>query len=321
MSTVRYYRWDDAGAPVLSGQVGALNAVLRACLVGTSGIAYGSKPSAGWSEAFIGAASNIAAFRNNPADGASGCYVRVNDNAPGSAGARESQIQAFASMSDINTGVNETASPWIRKSSTADATARRWLVVADGMTAWIYTYCLAGASSEGFGRDTTLAGFGDYACVDAANAFRFFAMGRSLPNYSRLGPAIFDGASPFGNDDGFTTPSLDGISALLKPSLSHPVYYTNLSHGLGGTFSPASPHAITGDNYFHSNPTIHVRAGGVLGRLRGLVLPYQTIIGNTEGVEFPGFAGQIVVKTRIQLDWTNNEVGACLLLDSLGPWP
>lgn len=53
-STVRYYRYDDAGAPTITGQVGSLTTLLRTVLVGTAGIAYGSKPSAGWTEQFAG---------------------------------------------------------------------------------------------------------------------------------------------------------------------------------------------------------------------------------------------------------------------------
>ena len=37
--TVRVYRWDDASAPVLTGEVGKLAALLKACLV----TGYGAK--------------------------------------------------------------------------------------------------------------------------------------------------------------------------------------------------------------------------------------------------------------------------------------
>lgn len=319
MSTVRYYRWDDAGAPTLSGQVGSLITILRKCLVGVAGVAYGSKPSAGWSESFIGAATNIAAFRNNTSDGGSGCYARIDDNAGGAGGAMEAKLTVYAAMTDINTGVNPTESPWIRKSSSADATTRKWLVIADGLTAWVYTYNVDGGAVEGKGRDATLAGFGDYACVAPSNAYRFFAMGRPYANTVRTGPAIFDGANPYRADPGFSAPALDGISAVTEPRMMHPFYYSTANHGLGGLYTPASPHLISGDIYFQKNPVIHL-ATGILGRLRGLTLPYQTIIANAEAADMPGFVGHVVVKTRAGLDWTNDEMGVAVLLDSVGPW-
>ena len=51
--TVRVYRWDDASAPVLTGEVGKLAALLKACLV----TGYGSKTAAGWSNPY--SATNV----------------------------------------------------------------------------------------------------------------------------------------------------------------------------------------------------------------------------------------------------------------------
>jgi len=58
--TVRYYRWDDASAPVLNATKGAMNNVLDKCLV--SG--YGSKAAAGWTKVLddVGKAKTI--FQN-----------------------------------------------------------------------------------------------------------------------------------------------------------------------------------------------------------------------------------------------------------------
>lgn len=321
MSTVRYYRWDDPGAPTLTGEVGSLTNLLRKCLVGTSGVAYGSKPSAGWSEAFTGAASNIAVFRNSSADGASRCYVRVNDNAPGAGGAREAQIAVYASMTDINTGVGMTKSPWVRKSGTVDSTARRWIVIADGKTAWVYVYRIENvAASEGLGADTTLAGFGDYACVDPVNSYRYFCMGRVGSNAVRSGIFALSTSSSGAFDDGFSAQALDGISGVITPWIMHPLYVGGVNRGVGGSlYGTASTHEITGDNHFENCPRIY-SGTMLLGRLRGLKMPYQKIISNVEGEYLAGYSGNVVVKARV-VDWTNAEVGACLLIDAAGPWP
>lgn len=316
MSTVRIYRWDDAGAPSLSGQVGALNNVLRKCLVGISGVAYGATPSAGWSEAFAGTATNIAAFRNNPGDGASGCYVHVNDNAPGSAGAREAQLTVYGAMTDIATGTAGTSTAWARKSSTADSTARKWLVVADGLTAWVLLYDFGSPGGAGNGFDTTLFGVGDYACVAPSNAYRYFCMGRASENSNFGGDILaFNAGSFVSKSAAFTVRALDGVAGIVQPSISLPLYSTG---GAGGEGYPTPPHAITGDVYFRSNPEI--RDGSILlGRLRGLRIPFHNIMAVADGADYPGFAGQVVAKTRIGTS-SNSDWHVGLVLDSLGPW-
>lgn len=317
MSTVRIYRWDDAGAPTLSGQVGAMNAVLRACLVGTAGIAYGAKPSAGWTEAFAGTAANITVFRNNPADGASACYVRVNDNAPGAGGAREVRLTVYGAMTDINTGTAATSSPWVRKSSTADSTARKWIVIADGLTAWVHLYGFGSSLGAGDGYDTTFCGFGDYACVAPSNAYRYFCMGRLSENSNFGGDILAFHSSGFSNKSAaFTVQALDGIAGVIQPSISLPLYTSD--GGAGGLAYPTPPHAISGDTYFRSNPEI--RDGlTLLGRLRGLRIPFQNIMAATDGADYPGFTGQVVAKTRISTS-SNSNYHVGLVIDSVGPW-
>lgn len=322
MSTVRYYRHDDAGAPTLSGQVGALTNLLRKCLVGTSGIAYGAKPSAGWSEAFIGAAANIAVFRNNAAEGGSGAYMRVDDNASGAGAARDAKLTGYAVMTDINTGSNATASPWVRKSQTADATARKWLVVADGLTAWVFVWENGGAI--GLGRDCAIMGLGDYACVVPSSAYRYFAMGGEWANdtFSHIRALLASTSAHQSQTDmgnGLTVPALDGISAVVQARIEHPTrMVTGAMAGVGGSIFPANPHPISGDTYFERDPVM-TQAGVLLGRLRGLVLPFQSIISAPAGVAYAPIPGAVLVKSRA-MDYTNNECGAAFLVDTAGPW-
>lgn len=71
--TTRIYRSNDAGAPVLNGQLGSLITVLTKCLVD----GYGSKAAAGWTLALSG--TNKAIFQNSPTLG-TGTYYRIQDN-------------------------------------------------------------------------------------------------------------------------------------------------------------------------------------------------------------------------------------------------
>lgn len=122
--TVRIYKSTDASAPVLSGQAGALIALLDAVLIN----GYGSATPAGWAKAFSG--TNLAAYR--PPVGGNRFYLRIDDT-----GTTNGRAVGYESMSDVNTGVagfpTETqfaGGMYWPKSNTADATARPWIIAA-----------------------------------------------------------------------------------------------------------------------------------------------------------------------------------------------
>lgn len=136
-----YYRSTDASAPALTGTAGSLITLLDAILVN----GYGSKPAAGWSKAFTG--TNRAAYRMGA--GRTRAYLRVRDDAGGTAGAKEALVRMFETMTDVDNGTNpmpkagQTAitdtSFVLRKSSAADSNARAWAAVADSRTLLIFT--------------------------------------------------------------------------------------------------------------------------------------------------------------------------------------
>jgi hypothetical protein len=136
--TVRVYRSTDAGAPVLTGQVGSLLGVLNACLVN----GYGALAAAGWTKP-IADAGNKGHFKQNTAvsNNASGMFLYVDDSGPGGGGAREARVCGFETMSALTpTGTGQFPAAAqsgigfgalvIRKSATADATARAWTLAA-----------------------------------------------------------------------------------------------------------------------------------------------------------------------------------------------
>lgn len=320
MSTVRYFRWDDPGAPSLTGEVGSLTNLLRKCLVGTAGVAYGSKASAGWSEQFTGTASNIAAFRNSTAAGGSGCYVLVNDNGPGAAGARESRITAYAAMTDINTGTQPTTTHYFRKSSALSSAARPWVVVVDELTAWLFVHTNGDAAT--FAQNTSFAGFGDYDPL-VSTSYRYFTLGRTTENQSSGGACpVFDITAAQ-----YTTVTARGLSVFpqsgtgsaIQAAICHPVYSSN-STAIGGQFAPAGPHSISGDYIFEKNPRIRVASNfEMLGRLRGIKLPCHSIYTSTVGAAFSVDANSVVVAVATGNLATTNNAGY-LTLDTVGPW-
>lgn len=128
--TVRLYRSDDAGAPTLNGTAGSLIAVLDACLV----VGYGTQTAAGWAKAFSG--TNLAAYR---AAVGNRMYLRVDDTP-----AQFPLLRGYEAMTGVSAGTGpfhtDAQAPgcYACKSSTADTTARPWIVLADEQAAYVW---------------------------------------------------------------------------------------------------------------------------------------------------------------------------------------
>jgi hypothetical protein len=181
MTTVRVYRNTDAFAPALTGTAGSLTTVLDAVLVN----GYGSQAPAGWT---IGQTNtNQRQYINSPTDG-TGLSIWIDDTAPGGGGGREARATGFESMSAPGAGSGQfpTAAQLpigigatvIRKSNTADTTARKWTVVADDTCFYLfvetgdYTAPLAAMSFM----------FGDFFSYKAGDAYRCTIIGRNSEN-------------------------------------------------------------------------------------------------------------------------------------------
>ena len=126
MTIPTVYRWDDANAPVLSGQRNSLVNLLKACLVD----GYGIKPSAGWTMPFFSANGYRGAFRNNPARGTGFfCYI----DGETTANAYTVNFQGYEVLTSIDTGNGkflaiDTNSFTI--SNVASTAARCWMIIA-----------------------------------------------------------------------------------------------------------------------------------------------------------------------------------------------
>lgn len=166
MATPTVYRSTDASAPVLTGEVGKLVALLDACLVN----GYGAKAAAGWGKAYTD--TNYGAYR--PASG-NRPYLRVDDT-----NAQMSRVVGYSSMSSLLAGTNPFPTDtqfagglYVRKSITANNTARPWLLIA-GPTAF-YLFVYGGSTTFGtYGGGDNHLGFGDaisYLNNDTTDSF------------------------------------------------------------------------------------------------------------------------------------------------------
>ncbi|MGV0949062.1 MAG: hypothetical protein ACOYB3_00010 [Azonexus sp.] len=171
MSQFTVYSSGDASAPVLTGEVNKLVAVLDACLV----TGYGAKSAAGWT--MFGTGANKAAFKSGAG---TGFYLRVQDDAPGTGGAREARMTGYVAMTDVNTGtgpfptaaqgVGGVAMVVCRKSETASAVVRSWYVIADSRTC----YVLVSWNNLTYG----VFVFGDFYAYNAADTSNCIIIGR-----------------------------------------------------------------------------------------------------------------------------------------------
>jgi len=185
MAQFTIYKSTDGSAPVLSGTVGSLVALLDACLV----TGYGAQVGAGWTKPFTGA--NKAAFKQG--SGSNGMYLRVQDDGPGGGGAKEARIVGYEAMTTVDAGTNPfptvaqfTNGMFARKSTSANATARPWVVVADARTAYIFNQPGDLTTTDNLSDSYIGWGFGEFYSFQINDAYRVFIIGRPIENNGGL---------------------------------------------------------------------------------------------------------------------------------------
>jgi hypothetical protein len=183
------YKSTDASAPVLSGTAGALITVLDAILVN----GYGAKPAAGWTKEFTG--TNKAAYRNGVGAMARK-YIRIDDSGSvPTAAAKEAFIRGYDAMSNVDTGTTpfptdlqlttNSGNMIVRKSSTADATARAWVAAGDDRTFMFF------ASTGDFAGTYYAVYAGEYYSNLPGDAHAFALIAREVSNSGIIGAEMF----------------------------------------------------------------------------------------------------------------------------------
>jgi hypothetical protein len=177
------YTSTDASAPSLTGAAGSLLGVLDACLVN----GYGSQAAAGWTKPTANS-GNIGAYTQGQG---SGFVLVINDNGPnGSSTYKEAWGIGWKTLvgigSPVGSGTGQFPTPTqllttghvvIRKSTTADATARPWIVYADQRT--FYLFILTGDNASNYFD----FGFGDfYSLNGGTDVNNCFICGRNTEN-------------------------------------------------------------------------------------------------------------------------------------------
>jgi hypothetical protein len=146
-----------------------------------TGVITWKKLGAGWTKPYTGA--DKAVFQQGA--GSNGMFLRVQDDGPGAGTATEARLTAYETMSGVDTGTHSmpTAAQGVggiamlvaRKSLTANATARTWIVAADSRTVYVF------ARTEG---TTVWYGwmFGEQYSLLPGDAYRVFLTARDAEN-------------------------------------------------------------------------------------------------------------------------------------------
>jgi hypothetical protein len=135
----------------------------------------------GWLRGFEGL--NKATYKQGAKSGRLQMFFRVQDDGPGAGGAREARLRGYESMTDVDTGTGEfptttqmTNGFFTRKSATLDATARGYVIAADGRT--FYVYILAG---DAVGVYLSFS-FGDLYSYVSGDQYGLLTLGRTTEN-------------------------------------------------------------------------------------------------------------------------------------------
>ena len=314
--TVRYYRYDDVGAPALSTPNAGLIAVLDACLVN----GYGSKPGAGWAKEFSG--TNLAAYRQGAG---SMCYLRVN-NATGTGQAR---VVGYESMSDIDTGANafpkeaqSAGGLYVNINASTAVANKPWVLIADERRFYLWVgYATAMTSLTPLSTSATYQGlffFGDVVSYKPGDAFCCQIIGAtsSAANTERFGLTASLGVAVPGHY--IVRDHTHAVGALANGKF-HDYVASGAQLVMGGSASRAYPDPVSGGfGLSRVSVTNGVASPATRGRLPGCWGVLNALPG-ANGDTFSG-AGDLASRTFILLDCGSSTTRGRVALETSDTW-
>lgn len=312
--TVRVYRYDDAGAPVLSSpSAGSLIALLDACLVN----GYGSKSPAGWTKPFAG--TNLAAYRQG---GGSMCYLRINDGT----GTGQARAVGYETMTDVSTGTNAfpteaqlSGGGYINISTSAAAINKPWVLIADNRRFYLWTAYTTLTSASLLSDSTTVQAmffFGDIISYKPGDAYCCqIISANSTGSAERFALANSVGQTGLGH---YIARNAAQAAGSINNSCFHDYYATGGGSVFGAT-GQAYPDPISGGINL-----VRIRVGngattvGVRGHLPGVWAPINVIPGSN-GDTFSG-TGSLAGKTFILLDCASASARGRVAIEISDTW-
>ena len=269
---------------------------------------------AGWTKL---AGANRAAYKSG-SPSATQCYARIDD-----ANARFARIRGYESMTDVDTGtglfpddVQALGGLYIQKSHFADASFRRWMIVATDSQ-----FVLMTAYYASYGYDYTPVFFGDVLSIKPGDAYRCMLTGDSADRSTNSN--VGSGAPLVAQDrsDGvFWARSYTQVGGAIVGSLRHP----GLLADSGNPVHPTGPNPI--NNSLYVIPTLAFDGSGLAANYRGVVPGIYSIphnVGTNFGsksktVGADGLPGRTLVGVHYQS--VTGGGGYRYMIDISGPW-
>lgn len=310
----------------ITGQAGSLTTMLDTNLV-----------AAGWSIAFTG--TNKRAYRNG-AGALARRYFRILDDTPGAGGAKEAYIQGFNTMTDVDTGTGEFptlaqtgaygGALIIRKSKTADATTRAYILAADDKTfiLWVatgdvangYMGCYAGDFYSYLPGDTNASALCARTTENLATMAAESLMRTELQVQATTAPAV----QSFGFYLGGSHSGM--VGSVQAGKLVAPWCVSNSGSGNpGGFITQANP----ADGGLWLSPFFVFTTDGawvLRGKLRGIFQFGHLASGVTDGATFSG-SGPLAAKAfrvvknvfAYVIAGISNGLSGCVLVETSTP--
>lgn len=262
----------------------------------------------GWLISFTGTNQN--AYKQG---GGNGFFLNVNDNSVGAGGAKEARALLFETMSAVGTGTGQTPTTGqlatgitVRKSTTADATARAWIALADDKT--LYLFVATGDTANVY----LAFAVGDFFSTLTGDAFRTVIIGRNAEN---VGTA--------------TNENLDRMATALTAAVaghfivrSYTTVGTSITAGKHGDYLKGNAQAfLLGNVPYPNNPDSGIYLSPIWvtetttallrGRLRGFWHFLHAISPINDGDTFNG-TGTLSGKTFVLIKQSANAGVFCL---------
>lgn len=273
---------------------------------------------AGWTEVFT--AVDRAVFRSSEVE-ATGILLRVLD-----AAGLNARVRAFESMTDIDTGLGMTPTEaqvtgglWWSKTGTNNATARPWIVIADGRAVY---FCVRSGTQPHY----TCFFAGDIDSRKAGDSYSFLLTGNhadqtdsgSIPSgcvgvsYKTLVTNVGGYVVRIAGATGASTPAM-------RVGANHHSDTTQAYSGASGYGFGTSPNAA--DGALLLGRVLCIENNSYRGDLPGLYHPLQTVTLNS-GTVFSGLLTGAPSKhlAAVAPGVPNGSSRGTILFDVTGPW-
>lgn len=264
---------------------------------------------AGWTQPY--SATNKGVFRTSASTG-TGFYLNVQDNGPGGAGACEARIRGYEVMTAQDTGtdpfptvVQMTNGLFVRKSATADATARPWFVLADETV----LYMFVDTGDTGIINPTRAYGwmFGDIFSYKASDAYRCMIAGRTTEATGGAGADFLGELAAMATGSALTTTTpghyiargVVGTGGSVNVG-KHTNHYLlgalgNSTSPVGGVYASTATRPMAypnaADSGLYMAPLYIHHSGTLRGYLKGLWAPmHDTPMGHMDAFSGSGLA-------------------------------